>query len=213
MCSNFKFPLIGPPALRVNIIKNIINSSIVVQWDAVDDFLPTTYTVTWTDGRDLHGGDTVIEQTSYTITGLTLDTVYTITISACNRYCVCGPEFRTSVSLSTDTTFTTSTISPTVTVSTNPMTITSTVNPVSIIVSAITTTITTTTTTITVSAITTTNSMTVAVSRDTSNTIKFTTSRSSNSNMITITVTTCFGMYIITTIVLLSPIIIVYIRT
>ena len=39
----------GPSALIVNIMKNIENSSIVVQWDVVDDFVPTVYKVTWGD--------------------------------------------------------------------------------------------------------------------------------------------------------------------
>ena len=62
----------------------------------MDDFLHTTYTVQWTDERDLHGVDIVEEQTSYTITGLTLDTVYTITVTAANM-CGGGPDFRTGV--------------------------------------------------------------------------------------------------------------------
>ena len=85
-------------------MKNITSSSIVVQWDAVDDFLPTAYTITWTDDRDLHGADIVAEQTSYTITGLTLDTVYTIAVTAGNR-CGGGPEYMTSISFHTGTTF------------------------------------------------------------------------------------------------------------
>ena len=89
----------GPPALTV-IIKNIENSSIVVQWDAVDDFLPTTYIVTWTGEGDVIQVATVEEQTSYTITGLTLDTVYTISVTAAN-WCGSGPEFRTRISLPT----------------------------------------------------------------------------------------------------------------
>ena len=80
----FYFPFTGPPAITVNIMRNTESLSIVVQWDAMDDFLHTTYTVTWTDDRDLHGGDTVDEQTSYTITGLTLNTVYIIVVSATN---------------------------------------------------------------------------------------------------------------------------------
>ena len=186
----------GPPALTVNIMKNIERSSIVVQWDAVDDFLHTTYTIIWTDDRDLNGADTVEEQTSYTITGLTLDTVYTITVDAVNK-CGDGPDFITSVSLSSDTTSTTSTISPTVTASTNPVIITSTVNPVSIIVSATTTTITTTMT-ITASAVYTTNSISAAVSRDTVNTIKSTGLAAPSSTIATTTtVTKCFGMYVL----------------
>ena len=74
---------IGSLALTVNIIKKSY-SMIIVQWDAVDDFLPTTYTIFWTNGRNLIDAATVEEQTSYTITGLTLDTVYTITVTAAN---------------------------------------------------------------------------------------------------------------------------------
>ena len=80
-------------------MKNITNSSVVVQWDAVDNFTNTTYTVTWTSGRDDIQVATVEEQTSYTITGLTLDTVYTISVTAGNR-CGSGPEFNTSISFS-----------------------------------------------------------------------------------------------------------------
>ena len=92
----------GPSALTANIIKNNENLSIGLQWDAVDDSLPTKYVIIWTDNRDLHGAATLTEQTSYTITGLTLDTVYTITITAINR-CGQGPGFSTSVSFSTGT--------------------------------------------------------------------------------------------------------------
>ena len=95
----------GPSALTVNITNNIESSSIVVQWDEVDDSLSTTYTVTWTSERDLNNVQvkTLIEQSSYTITGLTLDTVYTITVTANNR-CGTGPEYSTSVILPIDAT-------------------------------------------------------------------------------------------------------------
>ena len=105
---------VGPSALTVNILKNIRSSSIIILWNPVDDFLPTTYTVALTDGRNVSEVATLTEQTSYTITGLTLDTIYTITVTAANR-CGDGPEFSTSISFSNDTTSTTSTISPTVT--------------------------------------------------------------------------------------------------
>ena len=98
----------------MNILKNIRSSSIVIWWDVIDDFLPTTYTVALTDGRDFFELTTLTEQTSYTITGLTLDTVYTITVTAANM-CGSGPEFSTSVSFSNSATSTTSMISPTVT--------------------------------------------------------------------------------------------------
>ena len=78
-----------------------MNLLIVVQWDELDDSLPTTYIVTWTSERDhIVPVTNLIEQSSYTITGLTLDTVYTITVTADNR-CGTGPEYLTSVSFST----------------------------------------------------------------------------------------------------------------
>ena len=174
-----KFAFTGPPPLTVNIMINVENSSIVVQWDAVDDFLLTTYTVTWINESEhnLHAA-TPREQTSYTITGLTLDTVYIITVAAANR-CGTGPEFITSISLSADTTSTTSSISPTVTASNNPMTIMSTANPNTATAATSSNTITANTTTsiahhstnglINPSA-TTTNLMTTTVIRDTDTT-------------------------------------------
>ena len=84
----------------MNIVKNLTNLSIVVQWDVVDGFLPTSYTINWESRRGQAQIDAVANQTSYTITGLALDTVYTITVSAANR-CGDGPEFSTNVTLST----------------------------------------------------------------------------------------------------------------
>ena len=102
----------GPSALTVNIMKSTESSSIVVQWDEVNDSLTTTYIVTWTSQVDhIAHHVTLIEQSSYIITGLTLDTVYTITVTAANR-CGQGPEYSTSVSLTADTTSTIFTTSP-----------------------------------------------------------------------------------------------------
>ena len=109
----------GPSTLQVNVMENIERSSIVIQWDAVDDSLTTTYTITWSRaGGSSKNVSTITEPTSYTITGLTLDTVYIITVTAANT-CDSGPEFSTSILLSTVTTSTTSSISPTVTASAN----------------------------------------------------------------------------------------------
>ena len=124
-----------PPALTVNITKNIESSSIVVQWDKVDDSLTTTYIVTWTSERDhITHSVNLIEQSSYTITGLTLDTVYTITVSASNR-CGRGPDYSTSVSLAaagmfsiSTTTTVTGTISVITTSTVNLSTITAMIN-------------------------------------------------------------------------------------
>ena len=78
--------------------KRILRSEIIVKWDPVDDSLPTNYTVTW-DSNETNStqSSTLTEQSSYTITGSTLDTVYTITVTVTNR---CGgvPEYRTNVS-------------------------------------------------------------------------------------------------------------------
>ena len=93
---------VGPSDLTVNIMKNIENSSIVIQWDVVDDSLHTTYTIVWTDKGDLFEVATLTEQTSYTITGLTLDTVYTIIVAAAN-ICGDGAEVSTSISFPTGT--------------------------------------------------------------------------------------------------------------
>ena len=47
---------------------------------------------------------TLIEQSSYTIPGLTLDTVYTTTVIAANK-CGQGPEYRTNIVLPTGNNF------------------------------------------------------------------------------------------------------------
>ena len=97
--------------------KNIVDLAVVVQWDEVDDSLTTTYIITWTSERDhiLHPV-TLIEQLSYAITELTLDTVYTITVAAANR-CGQGPEYRTTILLTTDTTSTIVAPTPSVNIS------------------------------------------------------------------------------------------------
>ena len=105
-------------------MKNADRSSIVVQWDEVDDSLTTTtYTVTWTSERDrIKSSPGIVGFTSYTITGLTLDTVYTITVTATN-ICGTGPEYRTSVSLTADTISITSSPTTTTTTVMGPSTI------------------------------------------------------------------------------------------
>ena len=116
----------------------------------MNDSLTTTYiyTVTWDSTESSLEVMTLINQTSYTITGLTLDTVYTITVTAANN-CGSGPENRSSIILSTNTTSTTSSISPTVTASTNSMNIPTT-NPSSTVVTVTANPLTIYTTTIAV---------------------------------------------------------------
>ena len=83
-------------------MKNTESSSVLVQWDKADDSLTTTYIVTWTNEKDMNDfhSHILIEQSSYTITGLTLNTIYTITVTAANR-CSQRSEYRASVSLTT----------------------------------------------------------------------------------------------------------------
>ena len=156
----------GPPTLTANITNS---SSVVIQWDEVDDSLPTNYTVTWTsDGTNSSQSHTLIEQSSYTTTGLTLDTVYNITVTVSNR-CGGGLEYSTSVSLSTDATSITSSITPTATASTNLVTTstiaaTTTISTQSSIATTTTTTTNTTTATTTIATATnTTITMTNAI--------------------------------------------------
>ena len=126
LSKSFKFIVTEPPALKVSIMTNIESSSIVVQWDAGKDSRTTTYVVTWFSSlRDLVN-DKVVDLKSFTINGLTLNKVYIMTAFALND-CGSGPKLTTSIILSTNTTSTTSSITPTVTANTNPVTIMSTV--------------------------------------------------------------------------------------
>ena len=68
----------------------------------MDPLLATNYTVTWTSETDRTQLMANTTGTSYTITGLTLDTVYTITVAAANT-CGQGPEFNTSILFPTGT--------------------------------------------------------------------------------------------------------------
>ena len=165
----------------MNITKDIESLSLVVQWDAVEDFIDTTYTLVWSsETNHILRVVPLTEWTSYTITGLTLDTVYTIAISAANM-CGQGPEFITSILLAADNTSTISSISPTVTATTNPMTI------VSIAITSSNTDVTTTTTTTRTPL--TTSSSTKVTSSDTP-TITTTSTESTTSLKATTTTTT-----------------------
>ena len=112
----------------MNIIKNITNSSVVVQWDTVDDVQDTNYTVTWTIANESDVTQVNTEQTSYTLTGLTLNTVYNINVTATNK-CGQGEEFRTSVLFSE---VTSSGISPTIITVNSTLTVVPTTIPTSV---------------------------------------------------------------------------------
>ena len=110
----------------MNITKNIESLSLVVQWDAVEDFIDTIYTVLWSsETNPIPRVAVVTEQASYTITGLTLDTVYTLTISTAN---MCGNGLELTTSILFDNTSTISSISLTVTASTSTNSMTTAFN-------------------------------------------------------------------------------------
>ena len=74
-----------PPGIPMNIRVNDINStSFVVQWDEVDDV--GNYSVDWKDDGGMIG-ETKTSQTSITITQLTPNTTYNVTVTAGN---ICG---------------------------------------------------------------------------------------------------------------------------
>ena len=69
---------------------DITSESFVVQWDAVNDIFPVTYTVRWY-GEDGSNGTASVTGLSFTITGLTANTSYNVTVVAVNTCCGEGP--------------------------------------------------------------------------------------------------------------------------
>ena len=65
---------------------DVTSESFVIQWDAVIDIFPVKYTVRWYDGDHLIGMSSV-NGLSYTVTGLTSNTSYTVTVTAYNVCC------------------------------------------------------------------------------------------------------------------------------
>ena len=71
---------------------DITSESFIVQWDAVavNDIFPVTYTVRWY-GEDGSNGTASVTGLSFTITGLTANTSYNVTVVAVNTCCGEGP--------------------------------------------------------------------------------------------------------------------------
>ena len=59
----------------------------MVQWDAVMDLFTVNYTVRWYSNN----GTATVNGLSYTVTGLTANTSYSVTVVAINTCCGAGP--------------------------------------------------------------------------------------------------------------------------
>ena len=75
--------------MNVRIRDDNTNESFVVLWDEMMDIFTITYNVTWYDESGIIGMDTV-NSPSYTVTGLTANTSYNVTVVAINT-CGAGP--------------------------------------------------------------------------------------------------------------------------
>ena len=75
--------------MNVRIRDDITSESFVVLWDEVMDIFTITYNVTWYNDSGIIGMDTV-NSPPYTVTGLTTNTSYNVTVGAINT-CGAGP--------------------------------------------------------------------------------------------------------------------------
>ena len=76
--------------MNVRIRDDITSESFVVLWDEVMDIFTITYNVTWYNESGIIGMDTV-NSPPYTVTGLTINTSYNVTVVAINTCCGVGP--------------------------------------------------------------------------------------------------------------------------
>ena len=84
----FKFYLDKPDAAKNIRVLEKDNVSFIVQWDAVTDLFPITYTIRWYgEGID---NTTTTNEPLYRITGLTSNTSYSVTVVANNTCCGAG---------------------------------------------------------------------------------------------------------------------------
>ena len=92
LCSYIFVFNVGPPIAPINIRfspDDITNESLVIQWDAVIDLFTVTYIVRWYRG-DEEIGMASVDEPSYTVTGLTANTFYGVTVVAINTCCGAG---------------------------------------------------------------------------------------------------------------------------
>ena len=87
----------------VTLISNT-NESFIVRWDAVNDIFPINYyTIRWYGENGNNGTANVTTGLSYTVTGLTASTSYTVTVAASNTCCGQGPVSNTMMVTTTAT--------------------------------------------------------------------------------------------------------------
>ena len=84
--------------MNVRISGDITNESFVVLWDEVMDIFTVNYTVTWYDESGIVGMVTV-NSPPYTVTGLTANTTYNVTVVAINTCCGAGPVSDTATNM------------------------------------------------------------------------------------------------------------------
>ena len=75
--------------MNVRIRDNNTNESFVILWDEMMDIFTITYNVSWYDDSGIIGMNTV-NSPPYTVTGLTANTTYNVTVVAVNT-CGAGP--------------------------------------------------------------------------------------------------------------------------
>ena len=138
------------PPMNVAVPKqNVTDVSFVVQWDAVVDQSDVRYEVIWiVNDNLLRGFTTTVTETSYTVTGLTPNTTYSVTVAVINKKCKGFSPHSTAIIIKTKILFSFNiNLSTSVFPSTNPAdTSTATIpNFITHLILHTTTTITTTT--------------------------------------------------------------------
>ena len=79
-----------PDAVMITTTYNNASGSLLVQWNEVTDYFTVNYTVTWYDESSIVGMVTV-NSPPYTVTGLTANISYNVTVVAINTCCGAGP--------------------------------------------------------------------------------------------------------------------------
>ena len=79
-----------PDAVMITTTYNNASGSLLVQWNEVTDYFTVNYTVTWYNESGIVGMVTV-NSPPYTVTGLTANTSYNVTVVAINTCCGAGP--------------------------------------------------------------------------------------------------------------------------